>query len=89
MVPEFDIPATPSAGWWAYPELAAGPGPYEIGRHWGVFRPGIDPASPRYRFLDGLIGEMAGLFPDDYFHIGGDEVNGSSGTPTKPTFPLS
>jgi hexosaminidase len=29
-----------------------------------------------YTFLDALIGEMAALFPDEYFHIGGDEVNG-------------
>jgi hexosaminidase len=28
-----------------------------------------------YKFLDKFIGEMAGLFPDAYFHIGGDEVN--------------
>lgn len=28
-----------------------------------------------YRFLNGFIGEMAKLFPDSYFHIGGDEVN--------------
>ena len=27
-----------------------------------------------YQFLDALIGEMAALFPDEYFHIGGDEV---------------
>ncbi len=27
-----------------------------------------------YRFLDKFIGEMAALFPDAYFHIGGDEV---------------
>jgi len=30
-----------------------------------------------YKFIDKLMAEMAGLFPDDYFHIGGDEVNGS------------
>src|SRR5262249_54153123 len=29
-----------------------------------------------YKFLDDFIGEMAKLFPDQYFHIGGDEVNG-------------
>src|SRR4029078_2163445 len=29
-----------------------------------------------YKFLDTFIGEMAGLFPDQFFHIGGDEVNG-------------
>jgi hexosaminidase len=27
-----------------------------------------------YTFLDGFLGEMAALFPDRYFHIGGDEV---------------
>jgi hexosaminidase len=29
-----------------------------------------------YKFLDVFIGEMAKLFPDQFFHIGGDEVNG-------------
>ena len=29
-----------------------------------------------YKFLGTFIGEMAKLFPDKYFHIGGDEVNG-------------
>ena len=28
-----------------------------------------------YQFLDAFLGEMAALFPDAYFHIGGDEVN--------------
>ena len=28
-----------------------------------------------YQFLDAFIGEMSGLFPDEYFHIGGDEVD--------------
>ena len=28
-----------------------------------------------YKFLDKLIGEMVGLFPDAYLHIGGDEVD--------------
>ena len=37
----------------------------------------MDPTEERtYKFLDGFIGEMAKLFPDRYFHIGGDEVNG-------------
>src|SRR5258708_14642222 len=29
-----------------------------------------------YKFLDEFIGEMAALFTDQFFHIGGDEVNG-------------
>jgi hexosaminidase len=37
----------------------------------------MDPTNEKvYRFLDDLIGEMARIFPDHYFHIGGDEVNG-------------
>jgi hexosaminidase len=37
----------------------------------------MDPSrEATYEFLDGFIGEMTGLFPDAFFHIGGDEVNG-------------
>src|SRR5579885_1190156 len=37
----------------------------------------MNPADERtYKFLDKFIGEMAQLFSDKYFHIGGDEVNG-------------
>ena len=34
------------------------------------------PKEETYRFIDKFIGEMAELFPDSYFHIGGDEVKG-------------
>ena len=77
VVPEFDMPGHSTAWFVGYPELASGPGPYEIERKWGVFDPAMDPTEERtYKFLDKLIGEMAALFPDKYFHIGGDEVNG-------------
>jgi len=77
VVPEFDMPGHATAWFVGYPELASGPGPYQIERKWGIFDPAMDPTQERtYKFLDGLIGEMAQLFPDQYFHIGGDEVNG-------------
>jgi len=77
IVPEFDMPGHSTAWFVGYPELASGPGPYQIERKWGVFDPAMDPTEERtYKFLDRFIGEMAGLFPDRYFHIGGDEVNG-------------
>ncbi len=77
VVPEFDMPGHTTAWFAGYPELASGPGPYAIERGFGVFDPAMDPTRDEvYRFLDGLIGEMAALFPDAYFHIGGDEVNG-------------
>jgi len=77
VVPEFDMPGHSTAWFVGYPELASGPGPYEIERKWGVFDPAMDPTREEtYKFLDKFIGEMAKLFPDQFFHIGGDEVNG-------------
>jgi hexosaminidase len=75
VVPEFDIPGHATSWLVGYPELAATPGPFQIIRTWGVHDPTMDPANPEvYTFLDAFIGEMASLFPDAYFHIGGDEV---------------
>ena len=77
VVPEFDMPGHSTAWFVGYPELASAPGPYSIERRWGVFDPAMDPTSEHtYKFLDEFIGEMAELFPDQFFHIGGDEVNG-------------
>jgi hexosaminidase len=77
VIPEFDVPGHSTAWFVGYPELASGPGPYEIERKWGVFDPAFDPTNERtYKFLDQFFGEMAKLFPDHFFHVGGDEVNG-------------
>jgi hexosaminidase len=77
IVPEFDIPGHSTAWFVGYPELASAPGPYAIERGWGIFDPAMDPTREQtYKFLDKFIGEMAALFPDAYFHVGGDEVNG-------------
>jgi hexosaminidase len=77
VVPEFDMPGHSTAWFVGHPELASGPGPYDIERKWGIFDPAMNPTNEKtYKFLDQLIEEMAKLFPDHYFHIGGDEVNG-------------
>lgn len=77
VLPEFDVPGHSTAWFVGYPELASAPGPYTIERKWGVFDPAMDPSrESTYKFLDEFIGEMAKLFPDQFFHIGGDEVNG-------------
>jgi hexosaminidase len=77
VVPEFDMPGHSTAWFVGYPELASGSGSYEIERKWGVFDPAMDPTSEKtYKFLNEFIAEMAKLFPDAFFHIGGDEVNG-------------
>ncbi len=77
VVPEFDIPGHTLAWLVGYPDLTNVPGPFTIGRTWGIFDPVMDPTSEyTYQFLDGSIGEMVQIFPDPFFHIGGDEVNG-------------
>jgi hexosaminidase len=77
VVPEFDMPGHSTAWFVGHPELASGPGPYQIERRWGVFDPAMDPTNEKtYKFLNEFIAEMAKLFPDAFFHIGGDEVNG-------------
>jgi len=77
VVPEFDMPGHATSWFVGYPQLASAPGPYQIERKFGVFDPAMDPSrEATYQFLDEFIGEMTALFPDAFFHIGGDEVNG-------------
>jgi hexosaminidase len=77
VVPEFDMPGHSTAWFVGHPELASGKGPYQIERRWGIFDAAMDPTNEKvYKLLDDLIGEMAKIFPDHFFHIGGDEVNG-------------
>jgi hexosaminidase len=75
VIPEFDIPGHSRSWFIGYPELASAPGPYSFAP--SDIDPVMDPTQEgTYKFLDKFIGEMAALFPDAYFHIGGDEVNG-------------
>ena len=77
VVPEFDIPGHSTSWVVGYPDLASGPGPFTIERHFGVFDPVMDPTrETTYAFLDKFVGEMADIFPDAWMHIGGDENNG-------------
>ncbi len=76
IVPEFDIPGHATSWLPGYPKLGSRSGSFEIARSFDTSIDLIDPTQEyTYHFLDGFVGEMAKLFPDDYFHIGGDEVN--------------
>lgn len=76
IVPEFDIPGHATSWLPGYPSLGTRPGPFDIPHEPGILTELMDPTKEStYRFLDGFVGEMARLFPDEYFHIGGDEVN--------------
>jgi hexosaminidase len=77
VVPEFDMPCHTTSWFAGYPDLASGKGPYHVAQRLGVLNAAMDPTKAfTYKFVDSFIGEMALLFPDTYFHIGGDECNG-------------
>jgi hexosaminidase len=77
VVPEFDMPCHTSSWLVGYPQLASGRGPYAVPIKWGVLDPAMDPTrETTYQFIDRFLGEMTALFPDAYFHIGGDECDG-------------
>ncbi len=76
VIPEFDMPGHSTSWLVGYPQYASAPGPYTIGRRMSGYEATFDPTRESvYRFLDSFIGEMVKLFPDPYWHIGGDEVN--------------
>ncbi len=77
VVPEFDMPCHTTSWFVGYPQLASGKGPYQVADRWGILDAAMNPTrEATYQFLDRLIGEMTALFPDAYFHIGGDECDG-------------
>jgi len=72
IVPEFDVPGHSRAIVEAYPAV----GTVSKTEFLGMPAVALNPASETtYEFLERLFGEMAGLFPDPHFHVGGDEVS--------------
>ncbi|MGB0921178.1 MAG: family 20 glycosylhydrolase [Alphaproteobacteria bacterium] len=77
VVPEFNMPGHSSAILVAYPELAAAPAPNALPEAYGIIEDEMHPFKEAvFEFADTLIGEMKELFPDPYWHFGGDEVTG-------------
>ena len=75
VVPEFEMPGHSTAWLVAYPELSSGRPPEGIRRAFGISDAALDPTREEtYRFITTFLSEMAGIFPDTYVHIGGDET---------------
>jgi hexosaminidase len=76
VVPEFEMPGHSTAWLVAYPELASGRAPSSIRREFGISDFALDPTREEtYQFIQRFLTEMAGIFPDPYVHIGGDETD--------------
>jgi hexosaminidase len=68
VVPEFDMPCHTASWFLGYPILGSGQDP----SHSSAMDPTLDST---YKFLNDFIDEMTTLFPDAYFHTGGDECD--------------
>tara|TARA_R110002012_G_scaffold291564_1_gene486081 strand:- start:92524 stop:94860 length:2337 start_codon:yes stop_codon:yes gene_type:complete len=75
VIPEIEMPGHAQAAIAAYPELGCTKEPIKVAESWGVFEDifcaGNDST---FTFLENVLDEIIPLFPDQYIHIGGDEV---------------
>jgi hexosaminidase len=79
VVPEFDMPGHGSSWILAYPELSPSAHLTQLPVVYGVHTAVLDPTrKSTYKFIENLVEEMGSIFPDAYFHIGGDEVRGQA-----------
>jgi hexosaminidase len=76
ILPEIDLPAHAKAAVTAYPDLLLDPGDTSHFRSvQKVANNTLNPAlESTYMMLEGIVREVAALFPFGYIHLGGDEV---------------
>jgi hexosaminidase len=79
VVPEFDMPGHGTSWILAYPELSPDAPITQLPVVYGTPTAVLDPTrESTYKFINTLVEEMGRIFPDEYFHIGGDEVQGKA-----------
>lgn len=75
VIPEFDIPGHTQAAIACYPYLSCFERKLPVATHWGVKHDILCAGKDStYEFVKRVIDELLELFPDEYFHIGGDEA---------------
>ncbi len=74
LIPELDVPGHVTHWLLAYPQW--GSEQTNASQRFGVHPGCLDPTREEvYAALESLFAEIAGVFPDDYVHVGGDEVS--------------
>lgn len=76
IIPEIELPGHSSSALAAYPELGCKKNyTYKVQTTWGAFPDIYCPTDTTFQFIEDVLSEVIGLFPDSpYIHIGGDEV---------------
>eukprot|EP01112_Ceratiomyxa_fruticulosa_P000622 TRINITY_DN1055_c0_g1_i3.p1 TRINITY_DN1055_c0_g1~~TRINITY_DN1055_c0_g1_i3.p1 ORF type:complete len:528 (-),score=102.21 TRINITY_DN1055_c0_g1_i3:92-1675(-) len=71
VVPEIDMPSHTRSWGKGYPQVM----PNCSEATFYNYEPGLDPSDPfTFTVVQGIISQLVSLFPDQYFHRGGDEV---------------
>lgn len=75
VMPEFDIPGHSRAAIAAYNNLTCFPRKLPVADHWGVKHDVLCVGNEKtMKFVYDVLDEFFEMFPDEYIHIGGDEV---------------
>lgn len=74
VIPEIEMPGHSTAAVSAYPILSCSQKKVSVMTKWGVSEEVFCTRDTVINFLKNVLDEVAGLFPSQYIHIGGDEV---------------
>lgn len=75
VIPEIDMPGHMQSAIACYPELSCFNRSLPVATHWGVKHDILCAGKEStYQFIFDVLNELIPLFPDGYFHLGGDEV---------------
>ncbi len=75
IVPEIEMPGHATAALVAYPQLAASAKPATaVPADWGVYAHVYSVEEPTFEFLEDVLDEVMEMFPGEWIHVGGDEV---------------
>ena len=75
VVPEIDLPGHASAAIAAYPELgASSTHEAEVPSDWGIYANVYNLDEHTLAFMQDVLTEVMDVFPGEYIHVGGDEV---------------
>lgn len=74
VVPEIDMPGHMQAAIAAYPHLGCTHDDIHVRCHWGISQHILNPSDRTVAFMQGVLDELADLFPGPFVHLGGDEA---------------